>query len=174
MSPWWGYVTLVTITGTTIVTATHLKVREPKISSTDSQSSNALQWLDLVIGHQDRSPSNGHQGDMSIWQKSNHSQRKFIILMALHHTTPQWIKNLWQLTCQHPATMSYRKISNIRHTKSPNWNVSHLVLQLHLPNPMKPGVKSRMNMQLEQRRQAMLQLHLSDRQFYCLIRWVLY
>ena len=40
----------------------------------------------------------------------------------------------------------YRKICNIRRTKSPNLNVSRLVLQLSLPNPMKPGVKSRMKM----------------------------
>ena len=39
-----------------------------------------------------------------------------------------------------------RKISNIRCTKSPNLNVSRLVLQLSLHNPMKPGVKSRMKM----------------------------
>ena len=40
----------------------------------------------------------------------------------------------------------YRKISNIKRTKSPNLDVSRLVLQLSLPNPMKPGVKSRMKM----------------------------
>ena len=41
----------------------------------------------------------------------------------------------------------YRKISNIRCTKSPNLNVSLLVLQLSLPNPMKlGGVNSRMKM----------------------------
>ena len=40
----------------------------------------------------------------------------------------------------------YRKISNTRRTKSPNLIVSRLVLQLSLPNPMKPGVKSRMKM----------------------------
>ena len=68
----------------------------------------------------------------------------------------------------------YRKISNIRCTKSPNLNVPRLVLQLSLPNSMKPGVKSRMKMLLEQRRQAMLHLHLSDRQFYCLLRCALY
>ena len=38
------------------------------------------------------------------------------------------------------AVMIYRKISNIRRTKSPNLNVSRLTLQLSLPNPMKPGV----------------------------------
>ena len=41
---------------------------------------------------------------------------------------------------------TYRNISNIRRTKSPNLNVSRLVLQLFLPNPMKPCVKSRMKM----------------------------
>ena len=35
----------------------------------------------------------------------------------------------------------HRKISNIRRTKFENFNVSHLVLQLPLPNPLKPGVK---------------------------------
>ena len=80
-------------------------------------------------------------------------------------------------TLPHPVQFleeTYRKISNIRRTQSPNLNVSRLVLQLSLPNPMKPVVKSRMKMQLEQRRQAMLQLHLSDRHFYCLLRCVLY
>ena len=35
---------------------------------------------------------------------------------------------------------TYRKISNIRCTKSPNLNAPRLVLQLSLPIPMKPGV----------------------------------
>ena len=38
----------------------------------------------------------------------------------------------------------YRKISNIKCENSQNLNDSHLVLQLSLPNPLKPGVKSRM------------------------------
>ena len=53
-------------------------------------------------------------------------------------------------------------------------NVSPLVLQLSLPNPLKPGVKRKMKMQLEQHRQVMLQLHLSDQQSYCLLRCDLY
>ena len=40
----------------------------------------------------------------------------------------------------------YCKISDISCTKSQNLNVSHLVLQLSLPNPFKPGVNSRMKM----------------------------
>ena len=44
------------------------------------------------------------------------------------------------------ASLTYRKISNISGTKSPNINVYRLVLQLSLPKPMIPGVKSRMKM----------------------------
>ena len=40
----------------------------------------------------------------------------------------------------------YRQVSNIRRTQSKNTNVSRLVLQLSLPNPLKPGVKLRMKM----------------------------
>ena len=39
------------------------------------------------------------------------------------------------------AIKKYRKVSNIRRTKSSNLNVSRLVEKLSLPNPMKPGVK---------------------------------
>ena len=52
---------------------------------------------------------------------------------------------------------TYHKTSYISCTKFQNLNVSNLVLV----NPLKPGVKSRMKMLLEQRRQAMLQIHLS-------------
>ena len=36
----------------------------------------------------------------------------------------------------------YRQISNISRTKSQNLNVSRLVLELSLPNPLKPGVNN--------------------------------
>ena len=68
--------------------------------------------------------------------------------------------------------MKYRQTSGIDRTKSKNLNVSHLVFQLPLSNPLNPGVKSRIKMQLEQRRQAML--HLSDLQVYCLLGCDLY
>ena len=54
----------------------------------------------------------------------------------------------------------------MRHTKSTNLNVSCLILQLSLSNPLKRSVKLRMKMPLKQHWQAMLQLHLSDQQFY--------
>ena len=50
----------------------------------------------------------------------------------------------------YPSSILIRQIycltSNIRHTKSQNLSVSRLVLQLSLPNPLKPGVRSRMKM----------------------------
>ena len=36
---------------------------------------------------------------------------------------------------------AYRQISNISCTQSPNIYVSHLALQLPLPNPLKPDIK---------------------------------
>ena len=68
---------------------------------------------------------------------------------------------------------TYCQISTIRRTKSQHWNVFRLVLQLPVPNPLKPCVRSRMKMQLE-RRHAVLQLHLRDQQVYCLLRCDLY
>ena len=43
-----------------------------------------------------------------------------------------------------PTFSTYRKISNISRTKSPNLDVSRLVVQLSFANPTKPGVKWRM------------------------------
>ena len=68
----------------------------------------------------------------------------------------------------------YHQTSNICHTESQDLHVFRFVLQLSLCNLLKHGVKSRMKMQLEQRRQAMLQLHLSDKQFYNPLRCGLY
>ena len=73
-----------------------------------------------------------------------------------------------------PILNRYRQTSNISGTEYQNLNISRLVLQSSLPNPLKPGVKLRMKMNLEQRRQAMLQLHLNDEQCYCPLRYVLY
>ena len=53
-------------------------------------------------------------------------------------------------------------------------NLSRLILLLCLHNLSRPGVKLKMKMYLEQRRQAMLQLHLNDEQFHYLLRCDLY
>ena len=77
---------------------------------------------------------------------------------------PQWVKDKTVSPClgkmvlvlrqgpsfeEHlicPHGQSYCEISNISHTKSQNFNVSRLILQLSLPNLLKPGVKSPMKM----------------------------
>ena len=48
------------------------------------------------------------------------------------------------------------KVSIISRIKSKNLNNFSIVLKLYLPNPSKLDIKSRMNMQLEQRRQSYL------------------
>ena len=65
----------------------------------------------------------------------------------------------------------YRQIYNIMDIKSQNLNILRPVLLLSLLSPFKIGVKSTMKVYLEQRWQAMLQQHLSDKQFYYLLRW---
>ena len=52
------------------------------------------------------------------------------------------------------VNFTYCQTSNARGTTSHNLNVSGVVLQLSFSNPLKPGVKSRVKMLLEQRRQA--------------------
>ena len=46
----------------------------------------------------------------------------------------------------HVTYQTYRKVSNIRRTKYQNLNDSRLILQLSVPNPLKPSVKSIMKM----------------------------
>ena len=45
-----------------------------------------------------------------------------------------------------PIVPNYRKVSNIRRTQNQNLNDYRLNMQLPLPNPLMPGVKSRMKM----------------------------
>ena len=57
--------------------------------------------------------------------------------------------SLWGYTSGHHITqflLIYRQVSNIRRTKSQHLKDSRAVLQLSLPNPLKPDVKSRMKM----------------------------
>ena len=56
----------------------------------------------------------------------------------------------------------------------PKVKVSRLVLQFSLSNLLKPGIKSKMKMYLEQSRKAMLQLHLSDQQLNSVLKCILY
>ena len=53
---------------------------------------------------------------------------------------------------------NYRKTSSTSRTKSQSLNVSCILVQLFSLNPLKPGVKLRTKMYLEQRRQATSEL----------------
>ena len=95
---------------------------------------------------------------------------------VLYRTTPIWkyspyILLIFNQLCRNAK---YRQTSNISRTKPQNWNISRFILQLSLPDPLKSDVRLGMKMYLEQRRQAMLKLHLSDQQFHCLLRYRLY
>ena len=93
----------------------------------------------------------------------------FQILMYVYTERNEIIILVWTYWFHH-----YRQTSNISRTKSQKLNVARLVLQLSLPNSLQLDVKSRTKMYLEKHWQAMLQLHLSDQQFYCVLIWVLY
>ena len=73
--------------------------------------------------------------------------------MELTHTNSQSLNfhnlkiygvHLWAI--ERLFDPDYRKVSNIRRTKSQNLNDSRRVLQLSFPYPLKSGVKSRMKM----------------------------
>ena len=82
-----------------------------------------------------------------------------------HHACEEWVGyiilsfSVWEMFCVENQGNSknmffphvewclyYRKISNISRIQSQNLNASRLVLQLPLPNPLKPCVKSRMKL----------------------------
>ena len=98
--------------------------------------------------------------------------------MAGKHTTDSPILTIWVFIILlgkwkwrpngygHNAEIKtyYHQTSNISHTLQQNFNASRLVLQLSLPNPLKPGNKSRMKMYLEHRRQATV-IHMEPK--YC-------
>ena len=121
-------------------------------------------------------PTNG--GSMGVFRElvsekmtARYRECHFIALFLWQHIGKgNYIIHMqWRIPDAH-----YRQISNIRGTKSHNLNVSRLVLQLSLPKSLKPGIEMRMWCGLEQHRQEMLQLHLSDHQVCCLLRCALY
>ena len=61
-------------------------------------------------------------------------------------TRPQWVTVSQWLLALLLMSYAYCQTSNIWHTKSQNLIVSRVILQLSLPNLLKPGVKSRMKM----------------------------
>ena len=65
--------------------------------------------------------------------------KTFMESACYRNATTILVQNMW-------AKLEYRQFSNISCTQSQNTIVSHLVLQLSLPNPLKPCVKLRMKM----------------------------
>ena len=106
------------------------------------------------------------------WDITRVNRRQQIIdkWSYMHSKASHIVKTLGSIAIRY----MYRQISNISRTKSQNLTVSCLVLQMSMRIILKPGVQSRMEMFLKQRRQAMLQLHLSDQQFDYLLRCALY
>ena len=84
--------------------------------STGTRSSNELQWLDLKIGHQDSSSSNGHQGYMP------HIVNKICITPA---SSLSMIRNN-QFLIQNSAT---KYINSLKHSDAymHQWNVCILI-----------------------------------------------
>ena len=91
----------------------------------------------------------------SEWNASNleELQQNGWVGLQRHSLIFQWFSaKLWYLQCLwycQPISshnIDYRKVSNIRRTKCQNLNDSRLVLQLSVPNPLKPSVKSIMKM----------------------------
>ena len=58
--------------------------------------------------------------------------------LNLGATNKMWFM---QVQWQRMSITYYRQIFNVSGTKSQNLNLSRLVLQLLLPNPLKPGVE---------------------------------
>ena len=68
------------------------------------------------------------------------------LLKHICATLPQWIKPVMSYCHRDPQGQTYRQISNISRTKSPNLNASCRIFHLSLRNLLKPGVKWRMKM----------------------------
>ena len=86
---------------------------------------------------------NTHKNTVLLsWEDATYNNEE-TIYRKMHHMIPH---GLFIKRCTLEYERNYHKISNIRCTESPSLNVSRLVLQLPLPNPMKPGVQSRMKM----------------------------
>ena len=119
----------------------------------------------LICAWINRWVNNREAGDL----RRHHAHYDVIVMCPVINSAPQELNHTLS-----PTLEKYREISNISRTKSPYFNNSRPILQLSLLHPLKPRVKSRMNMLLEQRRQAVFQLHLSDQRFYCLLRCNLY
>ena len=78
----------------------------------------------------------------ALWKHRFRSTLAQVMVCCLTAPSP-YLNQCW-FTCGIPRR--YCQIFSISCTKSQHLNISCLALQLSLPNPLKPGVKSRMKM----------------------------
>ena len=98
---------------------------------------------------------------MGLWKKWHNPAAKINVNASeLHHNSDKTISYICKSKTHFPQNwrkstakidiiifeFHYRQTSNIGYTKSQNLNDSRLILKLYLPNPLKPGVKSSMEM----------------------------
>ena len=75
-----------------------------------------------------------------------HCDSKRIVFNLGHLTQVHEVYGSWSGSEGVSVLSKHRNVSNIRRTKYQNLTVSRLILQLPLPNPLKPGVKLRIKM----------------------------
>ena len=108
----------------------------PSQWETSLQSNTVSHWLGANL----ESALNVIKCHVSYSRPQGRTQMVGIVLRKLHISSSK----SETLSC---GSVCYcRQTSNIRRTKLRNLNVSRLVLQLSLSNPLKPGFKSRMKM----------------------------
>ena len=130
---------------------THMVLKQEYSKQTGQYHSG--RWLG-TLHHQVISSHNidcvGPRGHCLPWSRTftnsvsrNTTKCNYILMLPQKHIEHKKCED--EDKCQ-MALKKYHKTSSISLTKSHNLNVSCLVLQLPLPNPLKPGVKSGMKM----------------------------
>ena len=126
-----------------------------------------LCWLSWNFFKSSADGVNKHACSALSWfekSSTNSSDPRYGFSCCLPRGTVTW-QNVYYIVMSFQCN-NYSQKSYIRRTKPQNLNVSRLVLQKSLPNPLTPENEDRLS--------ALLQLHMSDQQFHCPVRCDLY
>ena len=126
-----------------------------------TMASDAGLWCFLICPWTNSWVKNQYASDLK-WNHTHYDITIMLLRIWLHHPS--------NMSCN--LTIFFNHQTHVILSKLAQVHIA--IRKLSLLNPLKPDGKSRMKMKLEQRRQAMLQLHLGDRQIYCLLRCTLY
>ena len=125
-------------------------------------TANTIQSLNMMITDQNQFIVNPHFNSLCaelLWMNRNMhlhfkqfpNTREWRLLKLIHNRENDMLTFICNtlpadslVKCD--PIITYCQFSNIRRTQSPNINVSHLIFQLPLPNPLKPHVKLRIKM----------------------------